>query len=864
MSSPQSADELAYRGIDLRLARLARFFIRHEAAGILFQVAVAALCLWAIAGMNLRDDPDAWPPANDPLVRLNTRITELFGGGNSVSIEVVADRGSIYTVENLSTIKHITHDLYLVKGVIPYTVRSLATLDSEKYAFLHGADADATMLIAPLMPQYPKSAADAEATMLIAPLMPQYPKSAADAEAIEAGARDNPLLNGVLVSKDGKASLVVASFRSQRQAKGARVQVDTTEPIAIYRAVSALTKKYARPGIAIRAAGTPMLIGWVNSIGLRYVGLAFAAFIVIIAAILWYGFRTLSGVVLPLRVALLGALMGFGLYRLFFGATLYSAAALLAPFIVVAAGACHSVQFLSRFFFEEYPRLQNAEDAIVSTFVSRLRPMLVSLLCDIIPFAVMAFIPFENVRALGILTALGLLSLTLDEFLMMIPALSSITLTELKNSAGKVSLSRHGWFDRFLAAGVRELISNRLLGMGVIAVFALITGGFCGILATARIGQNNTFAIHNYLTHSWNRSNIYLMEKEITARFGGVYPMIVMVEAVHQHEKVLETPSVLRAVDSLAAYLRTLPGVGTVSDLAFPLKLRNQFVNADDPKHFVVPETRQALGETIMGMSNEEPGVFDWLFSEDYSATVVIAYVSTTDPRAVGRLIAGTTGRANALFAGLPVRVSVAGGAVGIAQAFNRNIRYWLAVSVILGLVGTALAAIPAIGSVSLAMLLLVPLAMGSIIALGIMVLCGIEINSNTVAALAIASGVGIDSEVYLLFRVREEFRISGDFKEALISAYVNIRRALVVSNGALILGCMILAPVPLYIGYVGFGMGIVLLVCFLMSAILSPILWSWLGRRAVSGAAKDAQPPSKGASYALEIEAPGDAQSEF
>src|SRR5579871_872921 len=139
---PQSADALAYRGIDLRLARLARFFIRHKAAGILFQVVVAALCLWAIAGMHLRDDPDAWPPANDPLVRLNARITELFGGGNSVSIEVVADRNSIYTVENLSTIKDITHDLYLVKGVVPYTVRSLATLDSEKYAFLHSADAD--------------------------------------------------------------------------------------------------------------------------------------------------------------------------------------------------------------------------------------------------------------------------------------------------------------------------------------------------------------------------------------------------------------------------------------------------------------------------------------------------------------------------------------------------------------------------------------------------------------------------------------------------------------------------------------------------------------------------------------------------
>jgi predicted RND superfamily exporter protein len=815
---------LDYHGIDLKLARLARFFIRHKAAGLLFQVVVAVLCIWAIAGMRLRDDPNAWPPARDPFVQLNGKITEMFGGGDSVSIEVVADQGSIYSVANLTTIKNLTHDLYLIKGVIPYTVRSLATLDSEKYAFLSGS-------------------ADSDATMFITPLMPQFPKTAEEAKQIEAGARDNPLLNGVLVSNDGKASLIVASFRSE-QPKGARIAVDITEPIAIYQAVSAVIHKYERPGITIRAAGTPILIGWVNSVGLRYVGLAFVAFLITIAAILWYGFRSWSGVLLPLRVALMGALMGFGLYRLFFGPTLFSAAALLAPFIVVAAGACHSVQFLSRFFFEEYPRLQNAEDAIVSTFVSRLRPMLVSLLCDVIPFAVMAFIPFENVRALGVVTALGLLSLTLDEFLMMIPALSSITISELKNTGARVKTERTGPFDRFLAASVRELISNRSTAAMVIVGFTAITI-WCGwLVASAPVGQNNTFAIHNYLTRSWNRSNIYQMEREITGRFGGVYPMIVLVEAKQEHDKVLENPAVLRAVDSLAEYMRKLPNIGSVSDLAFPLKLRHQFVNADDPKFFTVQETHQALGEAVMDMSNEEPGEYDWLFSEDYSATVVIAYVSTTDPGVVSRLMTDTTNYAAPLFAGLPVKVSVAGGAVGIAQAFNRNIKYWLIVSVLLGLAGTAVLAIPAIGSASLALLLLVPLAMGSVIALGIMLLAGIELNSNTVAALAIASGVGIDSEVYLLFRVREEYRVLGDFKEALIRGYVNIRRALVVSNGALIFGCMILTPVPLYIGYVGFGMGVVLLVCFLMSAIMSPILWSWFGKRAVSGAVVEKTTP--------------------
>ena len=90
--SNQDSDPLGYRGIDLRLARLARFFIRHKAAGLLFQVVVAVICLWAVAGMQLRDDPNAWPPATDPFVKLNGKITQLFGGGDSVSIEIVADQ----------------------------------------------------------------------------------------------------------------------------------------------------------------------------------------------------------------------------------------------------------------------------------------------------------------------------------------------------------------------------------------------------------------------------------------------------------------------------------------------------------------------------------------------------------------------------------------------------------------------------------------------------------------------------------------------------------------------------------------------------------------------------------------------------
>ena len=170
-----------------------------------------------------------------------------------------------------------------------------------------------------------------------------------------------------------------------------------------------------------------------------------------------------------------------------------------------------------------------------------------------------------------------------------------------------------------------------------------------------------------------------------------------------------------------------------------------------------------------------------------------------------------------------------------------------------MGFAGTFVLSMPFIGSVLLPGLLIIPLVLGTLASLGLMIMAGIELNSNATAALAIASGVGIDSEVYLLYRVREEFQRVGNFREALVQAFVKIRRALIVSNGALILGCWALAPIPLYVGYVGFGMGLVLLLCFVLSGIISPILWSWFGERTVigrveseEGAASQAEEPRR------------------
>jgi predicted RND superfamily exporter protein len=449
----------------------------------------------------------------------------------------------------------------------------------------------------------------------------------------------------------------------------------------------------------------------------------------------------------------------------------------------------------------------------------------------------MAIIPFENVRSLGIVAGLGLISLTFDELVLMIPALSSVTLRELQSPHfKKIAAKAAGGIDLWLARLVRWIIDRPAVGTAIIAGCVAVTVFLGWDVADTPVGQDNTYAIHNYLTKSWNRSDLYKMEREISARFGGVYTMTVLVDGVSGETKSQEDPAILKAVDKLAVFLRSQTNVGYVADPALYVKTRYAFVHGIDKAYNRVPDTRQEIGEGLEAFAAITPGAYDWLYGEDYNSCVITAYCASTDPVDVDHLIKGVKTEANRLFKDLPVRVGIAGGSLGIAQAFNNNIRYWLIVGALLGFLGTFALAVPFIRSLSLPALLLIPLILGTIAALGIMVMAGVKLNSNTTAALAIASGVGIDSQVYLLYRIREEYERLGDFKESLIQGFVKIMKALLVSNGALILGCWVLVPIPLYVGYVGFGMGLVLAACFVMSAVISPILWSWMGKRVVIG----------------------------
>ena len=802
------------------------FFVRHKFVVLAVTLALTAWFSYLVTTLRLYDDPNEWPPENDPYVQLNNRLQQQFGGANLVTIMITRTDGkSIINPDTLAMVKRITDKILVIRGVIPYAVRSLSTVNAR---FLKGTDEqlDASILFADAN-RAPQSPEELERTAYGI-------KNNAALRQLVASDKQDPALRPY-VSPDWTSVIIQADFRTGLAGLRKGLELPTTDPIAIYKEVNEIIGPENNATHRVTAAGSPMIIGWVNSDGLPYLLWSFAIVLTGIVVVLTFAFRSEIGILPPLALGIASTIWAFGAQRLVEGPILTSASALLAPFIMIAASASHSVIFLKRFLADELVDGVSKEQALASTLRNLFVPMIMALGTDLISFIVLMFVAFDNVRLLGQVPAFGLAAVVILIPALVTPMLALWPESRLRALAQRLQEKRETGTSlvyRLTARWIRPLVYNRTVQLAVLGVTLAATVLSLSVWPRIEIGQDNTYAIHNYLTRSWESSRIYEMEMGIKQRYGAVYTLSVLAEGIEPGG--VKTPQALIALDEFSKKLDELPEVAAVVGLPFYIKIMNRFMNEDREEEFRIPEGERgqmAINEALYFLTGAEPGSFDSVVDARFQNAMVVAFVTDTSRQTVESVIARAKTLAGAWDEkATGVRLHVAGGSVGIAGAFNESIQKWLILATLMSLGASLVAAGIMVRSVVGPFILMLPVTLGTIIWVGLVYMIGIEFNSNVTSALSIASGgVGIDAEIYLLYRFREEYVKDHDFRRALYDAFTLLREPLVFSFSALFFGCLSVSLVPLYVGYVGFTMALVLLLTFTCSCIVGPVVWSLL-----------------------------------
>jgi predicted RND superfamily exporter protein len=136
--------------------------------------------------------------------------------------------------------------------------------------------------------------------------------------------------------------------------------------------------------------------------------------------------------------------------------------------------------------------------------------------------------------------------------------------------------------------------------------------------------------------------------------------------------------------------------------------------------------------------------------------------------------------------------------------------------------------------SVPLAIIGIVPNLLAAAIVLGLMGLVGIPLDVMTITIAAISIGIAVDNGIHYIYRFREEFRKSGDYKETLHVCHTNIGRAIFYTSTTIIFGFSILMLSNFFPTiYFGVLTGLAMLIALLAALTLLPrliLLWKPFG----------------------------------
>jgi uncharacterized protein len=721
------------------MERYVRFIVRHRVSVVVAVLAATAILGAQIRHLHLDIRRRANLPEDHPYVRVQNRISDLFGGEAVVIIGVIANHGTIFTPEALGKAFRITERLREVPSVIESSLLSVAS---------------------PYVKTVAKGPND---SIDLQPLMGEAPTTAAAVDRVREAVRHDRLFRGSLVAEDETATVIVVEFD------------DRIKDVDLAHVVNEIVDSERDSSVTIALAGAPILRAELA----RYTAMMTILFplaVLIIGLVHYEAFRTLQAMLLPLVTALLSVAWALGIMGLLRQPMdTWSA---MTPVVILAVAAGHAVQILKRY-YEELAQTGDSSAAVIRSITAVGPVMLVAGFIAAAGFASLMTFGITSVRAFGLLLASGILSALVIE-MTFTPACRCLLPTpsgrEIQRESGGRWLGRAlDWLGALVVSRPRAVLAGVAVVMLVAAAGAL------------RIRVDNSFRL-------WfaPETQIRIDDKLLNQKLPGSSTLRVIVEG--NQDNVLLQPAVLQAISDLEAEMLKDARIGGVTSIADHVKRMNEVVNADSGAGYAIPNDAGLIGEYLFLYSAAAgPDGLSSLVDANYRRTVIRA-LSKTDGAAFSRdFLHRLQSFADARFEGLPVSVGIGGGTLGVQTAMNDLVVHEKVVNIVQVCAIIFLLCAIVLRSIVGGLFVLTPLVVAIIMNFGLMGWSGVWLDMSTAAISAMGVSIGADFAIYLIFRMREEWRRSASLEAATLASIRTSGKAIFYVSSAVALGYMIL-----------------------------------------------------------------------
>jgi hydrophobe/amphiphile efflux-3 (HAE3) family protein len=693
---------------------------------------VLMLTAFAVAAIgNLRIDvsPSLLMVGDDPAISYYDTVKERFGSDDLTA--VVVEAPDVFSPEVLASVERLTDAILAMSEVS--RVDSLTTVHE-----IRGED-------------------DWLSTdLLMKDGVPDTPERVA---RLRAAALRNPTIAGNLVSKDARATAVLAYSEPHPGDVGfdRRFTQNIERLVFSERAATGLTI-YQFGGPYLQTTLTEAIVGDQTFI------LPIAS--LVLTVVLYAVFRSSQAVLIPATTRVVSICWALGLMGVLdYPVTILT---MLIPLLLICVGFTEDVHLISEYrqqLEQGKPKHIAIHDAMDSLAV----PLVVTSFTTAVGFASLSLSDITILRQLGHV-APAAFACSFFATLFLVPSLLRYwPEAEIARDQQGAEPRVATWLDRLLETlGSFDIRRRRL----IYAIAALLLT--VGALGLPRV------AFENDLVGFFRPgSELHRRMDDIHRALAGGLMFYLVVDT--DHEGGAAEPEVLRVVSDLQNFLAGTGKVDQTVSIADYIKTINREMNGGDDAYWVVPDSRELITQYLLLLHPEN--VEQSIDYEQRSANIVVRY-NLSSTREVGELLAQID---DYVAANVPaaLRVTATGEWVLLARSAD-----YLMGNMLTSLVYTVMIVTVACSlffmSWKVGLLSLVPNIVPVVFVFGLLAMTGVPVNVGTAMIAAIAVGIAVDDTLHYMARNSMELDRYHDQAPAMRRTLESEGRAIVATSLAL------------------------------------------------------------------------------
>ena len=643
---------------------------------------------------------------------------------------------------------------------------------------------------------------------------------------------NSPVFRNFVISENGKTSGIIVNIKENKKLEN--IKEKTKEEIEEYK--DQIKKKNHENILEIRQVilsyenvgkiylgGIPMIADDMMTFIKNDIVVFGLGVLLFIIATLWFVFRKLIWIIIPISSCLFSVVIMMGLLGILgWKVTVISSNFIALMLILTMAMNIHiSTRFLQ--LRKKFPLKNNFE--IVSLTTDKMFwPIIYTVFTTVFAFLSLIFSGIKPIIDFGWMMTFGLITSFIVTFTLL-PTLLNFTST--KNMS--VQKEQNSKFTTFL--GLVSL-NNKNIIFGITFIVIILS-----VIGISKLEVENSFI--NYFNKN---TEIYKGMKLIDEELGGTTPLEVILKFPQQKKEVVSgeddefadwgdeedadsekywfTKDKVDKIASVHNYLDSLPQVGKVLSFSSIIDVATQLNNNKPLETLEMGVLYSKIPESI------KTEIIDpYLSIEDNEARISLRIIDSQENLRRNDLI-------NKINFDLQDKIGLKKNEfklAGVLILFNNLLQSLFKSQILtLGLVMVGIFSMFIIlfKNIKLSLIGVVPNFIAAFFILGIIGLLGIPLDMMTITIAAITIGIAVDNSIHYIYRFKEEFNIIKDYNKTLEACHSTVGVAILNTSITIVFGFSILV-LSKFIPTIYFGIftGLAMLLAMLSVLTLLPTL---------------------------------------